>query len=452
MLILVALAALLFATNTLAAPEARCTALGANCVCSEPLNVPPANLTWSGGLGYVNDGRTTKRCDVWGGASLVRQTYRAASDATMSNDATALAAFPSGHGVSYFLRQPAGAYGKWENGGYGPASPTYVKRLAARWYMYTSANYEFRGDGTCNNSKVLYMTSILTDNSEGHCMTYNFTAGSGWTGTYGTTLGGPYTYSLPKDAFHYGPTRTGNTTKAYWRGKWIRVEATIINRAGGASPNGFQYQLHVTDVKTSTTPWKITDLQGGCDNCSYTTPANVYPNTDWTPATFQRAMVPDLYREIKTGGACLGWRGISHFMIAGWDTDTGQTIGASTEVEGGTAPPVVSTGLFTVWYVAQYFLILVPTLFGGAGIVLGLLALGRRISRHVHNVPVTPRDFDGGLEQPARLGPVVGPSAESGDDVQSVVLDARTDELDGVVAEVEGTARQGEGARQAVVR
>ena len=40
-------------------------------------------------------------------------------------------------------------------------------------------------------------------------------------------------------------------------------------------------------------------------------------------------------------GTCGGWLGFSYYMMAGWDTDTGQRIGPAVEIEGGadtTAP------------------------------------------------------------------------------------------------------------------
>ena len=44
------------------------------------------------------------------------------------------------------------------------------------------------------------------------------------------------------------------------------------------------------------------------------------------------------YRE--TG--CTGWLGFSSYVLAGWDTDEGQRIGAAVEVEGGGAPPLAA--------------------------------------------------------------------------------------------------------------
>src|SRR6267143_6892286 len=89
--IVLAALSLLWATNA-QAEEQRCIGLGANCICSEPLNT----TTFAGGLGFWNPAdSTTKECSVEAaviGGAVVRN-----GPVFGTNDATAMAALPPGH-------------------------------------------------------------------------------------------------------------------------------------------------------------------------------------------------------------------------------------------------------------------------------------------------------------------------------------------------------------------
>jgi hypothetical protein len=54
------------------------------------------------------------------------------------------------------------------------------------------------------------------------------------------------------------------------------------------------------------------------------------------PPIALRGVMANLYRQ----GPGAGFRAVSHYMAASWDTDTGQRIGAAYEVEGGGPAPI----------------------------------------------------------------------------------------------------------------
>ena len=131
------------------AEEQRCTELGASCVCSEPLNT----TTFAGGPDFWNPAdSTTKQCSVEP-ASIGGAIVRTSKTITASTDATAMAALPSGHSVSRFVRADDNHQGTFYLGNGVPVSSSLV-RLAARWYIWHTPTFDFGNEGSCNNSKI----------------------------------------------------------------------------------------------------------------------------------------------------------------------------------------------------------------------------------------------------------------------------------------------------------
>jgi hypothetical protein len=300
------------------AAEQRCGQLGANCVCSEPFNttaLPKVSGSW-----YNPGDSTTKQCTtsaVQGGA-----IERNSSDLFGDNNAAAMAALPSGRSITHFVRGPEGHLGIFF-AGHTHNSDTFVKRLAVRFYIYHSPNFQFAQEGVCTNAKLMQFTgpNSLVDHSFGSIHMYNFTD-----------------FSPAQDCCFEGPgPDQGQVNKSYWRGKWVRIEAIYTNRAG---PN-WRFQLYSKDVTNNGPEYLVVDtsVSGTQLNAA-----------NRMPPKRQDAMLMNLYRE--TG--CTGWEGFSHYMMAGWDSDSGQRIGAAVEVEGGgssqppppqTSPPAPPTGV-----------------------------------------------------------------------------------------------------------
>ncbi|MCI0372500.1 MAG: hypothetical protein L0214_14295 [candidate division NC10 bacterium] len=298
------------------AEEQRCTGLGANCVCSEPFNTN--NLVETQTFWKNPADSTTKQCSTAGiaGGSLEANPV---SKIIPRNDAQLRNALPAGNSIQWAVGGTNGHLGIFF-AGHTHSSATFTKRLAARFYIYHSTDYQFAQEGVCTNSKLMQFTgpNSLLDKSFGHIHMYNFLASDGWSPGQDCCFNGP------------GPDQ-GAIQKADWRGNWWRLEAVYINRAG---PN-WRFLLYAKNVTTNGPEYLIVDTAASG--------TQLVGGANMSPPGRQDAMAINNYRE--TG--CNGWQAFSHYMMAGWDTDAGQRIGAAAEIEGGggTTPPAVPTNL-----------------------------------------------------------------------------------------------------------
>lgn len=303
-----------------AAPEAACTTLGVNCHCSEPLNGP----TIAFNAPYWNPGDTTpalgKECNVEGVAGAVFARWD--NDITQTNDATIRGALPAGNSVSYVSRAANGHTGIFWVG--ATLGSNFVKRAAVRMYVYYNPTFQFAYTGGCENHKYFEQESLTTSlgGTDG--------AGNGG-GTHNAYSWGAWNHS--PDCCFTGPNSVnyfGVTPASARRGKWWRTEMVLTNRGGGASPNGYRAQIYDKNVTDNGPEELVLDTRGtffdGLESWGGW--------TDLTPAARQDFMVFAGYRQ----GTCAGFYAFSHVLVAGWNTDTGQRIGAASEVEGGGAP------------------------------------------------------------------------------------------------------------------
>jgi hypothetical protein len=293
----------LWASNAQGA-EQRCTELGSNCVCSEPLNT----TAFPGGPPHWNPAdSTTKECSAEGvpGAAIARN----AQDVQGSADGAALKALPSGHGVSHFLRGRDGHEGIFMVGNGGTVSSSFV-RIAARWYIYRSPNFEFVHEGACENTKVTehnYGSRVTVYSSGSNVIfsTYNYLSSYGW--------------SPGVDCCNAGPGVNTTFPLSQHKGKWWRYEVVMSNRSG---PN-FDLKFYGKNVTDNGPEYTIIDLSRNSKV------------SNLTPPDLMSMILINNYRQ----GVCLGWSGISHYMLAGWTTNAGQRIGAAKEIESpGTIP------------------------------------------------------------------------------------------------------------------
>jgi hypothetical protein len=284
--------------------EQRCTDLGSSCICSEPLQATaytePSN-------DYKNPNDTSSlQCSqdgVSGGAIT-----RTADDVVASTDATALAALPSGHSVARFMRAGDDHEGTFYLGNNAAVDSAFV-RLAARWYIYHTPTYDFKAEGTCNNSKIAEFNNdsrvdAFTDSGNLIFHTYNYlTFDSG---------AGP-------DCCTSGPGPDNGQASSSFKGKWWRFEAVLTNRAGPDYRMRF-YGQNVTDGDAEQT---LIDTN---DNSQI---------SNLTPPSLMSQIMSNNHRSPLTSGICRGWVGLSHYMMAGWTSDAGQRIGAASEIETG---------------------------------------------------------------------------------------------------------------------
>lgn len=330
------------------AAEARCGQLGGNCVCSEPLNTTNfvrINPSW-----YNPADSTSKECNAEGipGGAIARNV----NDVFGDNNAAAMAALPSGRSITHFMRGPEGHLGIFSTG-HGHHSDTFMKRLAARFYIYHSPNFQFAQEGACTNAKFMQFTGphSLVDMSFGPIHMYNFTE-----------------FSPAQDCCFVGPgPDQGRIDKSYWRGKWVRAEAIYTNRAGP----GWRFQLYLRNITDNGPEYLVVDTAATGTQLN---------SSNRMPPQRQDVMHINGYRE--TG--CAGWRGFSHYIMAGWDTDTGQRIGAASEIEGGgsggtpQSPPAAPTNPKISLSDPQMLLSGFSPIVLLVGTVAGLVLVGRK--------------------------------------------------------------------------
>jgi hypothetical protein len=225
---------------------------------------------------------------------------RTASDVVASTDSTALAALPAGHSVARFVRA-ADDHGGTFYVGHGLAVSSGLLRVAARWYIYHSSGFEFKGEGTCNNSKIAeFNNDSRVDFDNGTWHTYNY-----------------LTFSPSVDCCSGGPG-PGGPSAAEMRGRWFRFEAVLTNRSG---PD-YRMQFYTKNVTDDEAEIEAIDLWAN-------------PSVDnLTPPSLMSQILSNNHR-FASSGVCGGWLGISHYMYAGWTTNAGQRIGAASEIEGG---------------------------------------------------------------------------------------------------------------------
>jgi hypothetical protein len=281
------------------AAERRCNELGENCVCSEPLN---GTLRRIDGSWYNPDDSETKECTVENfsdpalhGAALTRNI----DDLRPTKEPSVLGALPAGLRISTVIRAPERYAGLWFLGHYFGDDQKFVKRLAVRWYRYYSPNYEMsQADSPMCEQRGKITEAHINYSSFGEGFAaYNFLK---WTPN-------------GRDCCNFVQTRY--PTISQLRGKWWRFEYVMINR-NGPGHNSLLYVKNVTDKSPDRLVYDFSRL------------------SFWSPQFTPPSPVRDLRASQYAQGACAGFAAVSHFMVAGWDTDAGQRIGPAYEIEG----------------------------------------------------------------------------------------------------------------------
>jgi len=319
---------LLGVVRVASAAEQRCTDLGANCICSEPLNtnslVPASNPD------YLNPAdSTTKQCGTFQNAPV-----RPAADFS------AVAAYDLPAGINYVLRRRG-------NGGATTAQietpigaslhTSSTRRICLRWYTRLSADYQYKAAGVCESFKF---GELQWASGAGWGVHWDFAEGSGGGGERMTIARfDSNSNGAAEDSYNLG--NSGAWVSKYMKAEWTYAELCAsgqIQAGLGISIEG--YVRGVDSGKTRT--WPKTLIGDAC--------AQIYPATNPAANCGSAGTVGglgiNLYRGADQGGAgCTGTRDTTHFLVAAWDSDAGQLIGAASEVEGGTPPPAgVPTG------------------------------------------------------------------------------------------------------------
>jgi len=185
-------------------------------------------------------------------------------------------------------------------------------RVAARWYIYHTPTFDFKGEGTCQNSKIAQFDGApVIDYSGTNFHTYAYQS-----------------FSPSSDCCLSGPgPDNGSLSTAEMKGAWMRWEIVMTNRSGPdfrarlfsenvTEPGG---ELELIDL------WSSTYSNGSSDK--------LY-DVNLTPPSLMTQIFSNNHR-FSNGNICRGWIGLSHYMYAAWTTDAGQRIGAASEIEGG---------------------------------------------------------------------------------------------------------------------
>ncbi len=286
-------------TSDSSAAERRCDELGQNCVCSEPLN---GTLSRIGSWYNPNDSKT-KECTVENfsepalrGAALTRN----ADDLRPTNNPAILGALPANHRIRSVIRAPEGYGGLWFLGHYFGNDNQFVKRLAVRWYRYYSPKYEMSpaDNPACDQRGKIAEAHINYTSHGGGFTAYNF---STW---------------MPNGKDCCNSEQVAYPTVSQLRGKWWRFEYVMTNR-NGPGHNSLLYVKNVTDNSPEQLVYDFSRLP--------------FWSPQFTPPSPVRILRASQYAQ----GTCAGFAAVSHFMVAGWDTDNDQRIGPATEIEGG---------------------------------------------------------------------------------------------------------------------
>lgn len=325
--------------NSSHSAEQRCLDLGANCVCSEPLQatsystyVPVPNVWWN-----PNDS-TIKECDgeLTGTATGYAVVRLGSFDLVPSQDATMLAALPPGHSVARVLAGPEGHVGPWFTGHNFTNSSSVAKRVAVRFYIYYSPNMAFDDDpSSCNANKLFQFSGhptnnagFLLDNGYGPTSLYNFLALEGGTGAQDCCGFGQLQNGVPSTVLDK-MSLSGSYT--YYRGKWLRYEVIMTNRDSYLTGEPVTVKVYVKNISDNTPEYLIVD---SCD-----TDGGLLAPCGHIPIFSMNTFLINSFRQ----DTCPGWLALSHLLVAGWDTDQGQRIGAALEVEGDSGVPEDTT-------------------------------------------------------------------------------------------------------------
>jgi hypothetical protein len=343
--------------------EQKCTDWGDECVMSEPFQSTSYTRTDFGSnyalftgdqsgskIGFLNHPAS-------GTASIAAHDTLSntfAGNYTIVEDSSILNLLPNRDPatVARFLRadtwgDPGSQHGAHRFGYCSIPLGTTVKRIAMRWYTYVTPAFDFTWENSCTNYKIAHISgtewggngpllTLWSGSSDNKF--YSFTPAYGW---YYNGLGS-------FDGFGDVQPRPGAATNpADQKGTWTRHELVARrprvadSRDGGL---GFDFSYFVKNI-TDGSPDEFTDeiedfrFSSGCAGCLsggsdfVWSAANVYPATE---------DVNSLHTEVFREGSCQGKVGWLYAMVAKWDTDAGQRIGAAYEVEGGSGGSLLS--------------------------------------------------------------------------------------------------------------
>lgn len=247
--------------------------------------------------------------------------------ATSGTYPAVFAALPAAHTNTRVLVLPEG-YSNQAEGGY-TFSGSQLRtqgRWAYRWYVYYSSNYASYAfpAGPCTNSSkwATIQTSYIQMSHQADLTTPQV-----------------YGWAVPPDQYAWQP----DVSVCCWfgpgydpaaaadgalPGSWWRYE--IVGHGMDGTPGAY-LKVYRKNITSGASEKKIVDTTIDCIDCDGGT-------WDW-PSTAKTALEsPDgmdmVTSNFYRAGTCAGYIATAYQLAAQWDTDSGQRIGAATEIEG----------------------------------------------------------------------------------------------------------------------
>lgn len=338
-----ALLALMGSARESLAQEARCTQLNAQsgagtCRCSSKLD----SQTWTNVGGGGAQWRPVSNVSS-NECSMEATNFPVARNSPVSGTNSAdglLTKLPSGHTVGFPLWAGQGNTGIFWIGNDAASSDcaSGFERCAFRWYTYKSTNFENTNSGfggACSGDKdaeVKYdsgpdsVINVAEQVTGDNMAMYNF-SNNGWTPNV--------------DCCGQGPRFSSDTvlSGSLQKGRWFRFEVVVYNPSGGTGTSRLGLEMYAKNVTDNTAEVKILDIRGDEGSPNWSGPYNTI-----TPPGRVRTVKTNAYRE----GTCAGFESYLYYMAAHWATNSGQRIGAATEIEsggGGPTPPLAPSNL-----------------------------------------------------------------------------------------------------------
>jgi len=284
------------------AAEKRCNDLGANCVCSEPLNTSSYVAASSNGWNPADS--TTKECNN-GYALWVRGDWSPQSASGLG--------LPSG--IQYVARRgPESGSDSTQLAGRTGVVTSATRRVCVRFYTRYSSDYQAKNLPVCEANKFSEFAfggaNALFHWDWAESRAERFTV-INWDGN-----------GDGKPDASYNLTKSGPLTIEDCRNQWCYAEMC----ASGPIQTGADIYAegHVRGVSDGKrVDWPKKRIGKACNKgvCS--------------GGNLAAVLIVNAYRQKTCGGS----RYISHAMQAQWDSDQGQFIGPAYEVEGGASSP-----------------------------------------------------------------------------------------------------------------
>lgn len=294
----------------IAGVEKRCTDLGANCVCSEPLDTTEDFAELPGSTVDFADSPSTHECNFVSGGAFGSE--RTSADFSMQL-AASVAPMPAGSTVTRVMQLVGGG----NNYLYGRAFATASdQRICLRYYMRVSNDFSGAGTpgGGCQSERNKVMQFAF-----GQSRLIQMEERS----DFGSGCYGPGTYKnfwLPS---HADPTGTPGQFTIDWDDcnsatGWCRFELCAEGDLDAGT--GINIEGRITAIAVAKDEIRNTRTSG-----------------TWSPGVpfggFAEGVSADIFH--GQGSGPVGSKWISHFMQAAWPTAAGQWIGPACEVEGG---------------------------------------------------------------------------------------------------------------------